>query len=197
MSSVSMSGGCSATLFASMQKSQAADRSQQLFSKLDVNGDGAIDSSELKTFADDINSKAGTKLDANSLLTALDSDGDGSVSSAELKDNGKALFEQLRQQLTGTQSQATAQPPDSSDLFNSIDTNGDGSISKTELDGFLTQKPDGGANAPSAPHHHHGGPSASSQDDDGIKKIIASLIAQYGATKSDDAATGSTLSVAA
>ena len=228
MSSVSLSGGLSATLFSSLQKSQATDRTQQLFGKLDTNGDGAIDTSELKTFADDISSKTGTTVDASSLMTSLDSDGNGSVSSTELKDNGKALFDQLRQQLMGSQLQATSRPPDADKIFSSMDSDGDGSISKSELDSFLSQRTDGSGNGPSAAdliarddsdgdgkisadelkagmqNGPHGPPPARSQGSSStgdtseiISKLVASLIAQYGASKSDAATSGSTLSVAA
>ncbi|MEJ0099604.1 MAG: EF-hand domain-containing protein [Pseudomonadota bacterium] len=209
MSSVSLSGGVPATLFASLQKPQATDRSQQLFSKLDTNGDGSIDSTELKTFADDLGSKTGTKIDAGSLMAALDSDGDGSVSSTELKDNGKALFDQLRQQLMGSQMQATAQPPDADKLFSSIDADGDGSISKSELESFMSQHADGAGKGPHGPHGPPPGgppPAAQSQDSSDtstsdasniISKLVASLIAQYGASTSDAATSSSTLSVAA
>jgi Ca2+-binding EF-hand superfamily protein len=247
MSSVSMSGGVSATLFSSLQKSQATDRSQKLFDKLDTNGDGSIDSTELKTFADNIGSKTGTQIDSSSLMKALDTDGDGSVSATELKDNGKALFDNLRQQLAGSQSQApagaSAGKPYADKLFNSIDTDGNGSISKDELDSFLSKQTDAttSTGSPSATDlmarldtdgngsisaselkagmHHHGphgpppggAPLAGASDDSGsstssdssdtssdyISKLVASLIAQYGASKSDAATTGSTLSVAA
>lgn len=114
MSSVSMSGGCSAALLSNLQQSRAAEsnRSQQLFGKLDTNGDGTIDSTELKSFTDYIGQKTGTTIDADSLLTALDSDGNGSISSSELSANGRTLFDQLRQQLSGAQAAAGAQQPD-------------------------------------------------------------------------------------
>ncbi len=124
-------------------------------------GDGSIDSTELKTFADDLGSKTGTKIDASSLMTALDSDGDGSVTSTELKDNGKALFEHLRQQLMGSQVQAPA----------------------------AADKPAAGK-----PFSSTG---SSDTGNDYISKLVASLIAQYGASQSDATSAGSTLSVAA
>jgi Ca2+-binding EF-hand superfamily protein len=198
MSSVSLSGGVSATLFSSLQKSQATDRTQQLFGKLDINGDGAIDTSELKTFADDISSKTGTEVDASSLMTSLDSDGNGSVSSTELKDNGKALFDQLRQQLMGSQLQATSRPPDADKIFRSMDTDGDGSITKSELDSFLSQRTDGSGNGPHGPPPARSqGSSSTGDSSEIISKLVASLIAQYGASKTDAATSGSTLSVAA
>ena len=60
-------------------------RSQELFAKLDVNGDNSIDSSELKAFTDFVSEKTGSTLDSSALMTALDSDGDGSISAGEFK----------------------------------------------------------------------------------------------------------------
>lgn len=150
MSSVSMSGGCSAALFSSLQQSRAADssKSQQLFSKLDVNGDDSIDASELKSFVDYVGEQTGTAaVDSSSLLTSLDSDGDGSISATELTDNASKLFDQLRDQLMSSQLQSR---PDPTEMFDSIDSDGDGSISKTELDSFLSDRADATGTAPDA-----------------------------------------------
>lgn len=185
MSSVSMSGGCSAALFSGSQPVRAADsnRSQKLFDKLDINGDGAIDASELKSFVSDISSKTGTPaIDADSLLTSLDSDGNGSISSTELKDNGRKLFDQLREQLMGSRLQSPPQPSDPDQLFGQIDTNGDGSISADEFRTAMQNGPGG---------------SAPASQDGGIGKLLMSLIEQYRSSGATDAATSSTLSVAA
>ena len=185
MSSVSMSGGCSAALFSGLQQSQATqNRSQQLFSKLDVNGDGAIDAGELKSFTDDISAKTGVSIDAGSLMQSLDTDGDGSISSSELSANGRALFQQLRQQLMSSQPQAGGQSPDAAQLFKQIDTNGDGSISADEFKAALQQ---GSGAAQPASHHHHGG----------MGHMLASLIDQYRASGTDDGDSSSAVSLAA
>lgn len=85
MSSVSMGGGCSASLYSSLQTSQARqpDKLQELIGKLDTNGDNAIDSDEIQSFADHVGGKTGATLDAGALLTSLDSNGDGSLSEDE------------------------------------------------------------------------------------------------------------------
>jgi hypothetical protein len=89
-----------------------ADPTQKLFGKLDLNSDGGIDATELKSFVEAVAEKSGTQsAGADAIMTSLDSDGDGSVSSTELSDNGKALFDQLRQQVMGAM-QPPQQPPD-------------------------------------------------------------------------------------
>jgi len=117
MSSVSMGGGCTAAQYSGLHTSQAggANRMQKLFGKLDLNGDDAIDQSELQSFVDAIGEKTGAGgIDAKSLLTSLDTDGNGSVSSAELKDNAHTLIDQLRNQLMGSKAEASSSQPDKS-----------------------------------------------------------------------------------
>lgn len=147
-SAISMSSCYSS--YASTQ-TRAADTSklqQQLFSKVDSNGDKSIDETELKSFLDYVGEKTGSSIDSASALKALDSDGNGSISETELTDNASALFDQLKSQLMSSQMQmghgGPPPPPpsdeDSSDMFSSIDTDGDGSISKTELEAFTSSR---------------------------------------------------------
>jgi len=63
----------------------------QLFSKIDMNGDGSISESELETFAAGLNSQS-TSSASNSdtsaidqLFNAIDTNGDGSISKSELE----------------------------------------------------------------------------------------------------------------
>jgi Ca2+-binding EF-hand superfamily protein len=96
---------------------------QKLFAKLDTNGDQSIDKSELKSFMDFVSTQTGTSTSGTSttgtsaasstdaLFSALDSDGDGSITSTELADNGKALFDQLRDQLRNVQLSSSDAPP--------------------------------------------------------------------------------------
>ncbi|WP_129778928.1 EF-hand domain-containing protein [Peristeroidobacter soli] len=157
-SAISMSNCYSS--YASTQ-TRAADTSklqQQLFSKVDTNGDKSIDATELTSFLDYVGEKTGSSIDSASALKALDSDGNGSISETELTDNASALFDQLKSQLMSSQMQpghgGPPPPPpsgeDSSDMFSSIDTDGDGSISKTELETFLSSRADDSGKGPSA-----------------------------------------------
>lgn len=173
---ISMSGGFSA--YASFQP-RAADTSklqEQLFSKVDTNGDKSIDQTELTSFLDYVSEKTGSSIDAASTLEALDRDGNGSISESELQENASALFDQLRAQMMGSQMGSAPPPPpgDPSELFSSIDTDSDGSISKTELESFMSDRA--------------GGP----------ERLLSSLISQYTAASSSGTdSTTTSLSIAA
>jgi Ca2+-binding EF-hand superfamily protein len=150
-----------------------------LFNKLDVNGNGGIDQSELGDFLDYVSSATGStsQTDSSQLFRTLDADGDGSISKQELTDGAKKLFEELRAQLVSTQSDQSgdaqaANKPDPKELFAKIDANGDGSISQDELGTFLSQKPE----------HGHGGHGGS-----GFFGRIDSLLDQYRSTATADA----------
>ena len=180
MSSVSGCGGNSAA-YQGLQtmRSTVAQKTGQLFAKLDVNGDKSIDASELMSLTDFIGAKTGTKVDAAALLKAVDSNGDGSVSSTELTDNVQSLFDNLRGQLSGVQKNTT---PDIDKLFAALDSDGDGSISASEFKAGMQQ-------------HGPKGPSGGSPPDQG-GRLIASLLEQYGA-QSASSTSSTSLSAAA
>lgn len=182
MSSVSGCGGFSAAGYQglSAQRAPGSQRSEELFAKLDVNGDGSVDASEMKSLTDYLGQKTGTTVDSDALLKAIDTDGNGSISSTELSDNTRKLFDSLRGQLMGSSSQAgESQPPDADKMFAALDTNGDGTLSADEFKAGMKQ------------HEHRGPPPAG----EGSGHMIASLLAQYG-TDSSGAGAG-TLAIAA
>jgi len=189
MTSVSMGGGCSASMYSSLQTSQArqSDKLQELFGKLDVNGDNAIDAEEIQSFADHVSGKTGATVDAGALLTSLDGDGDGSITSTELGDNVHALFDQLRTQLMGTGFGAPPPPPDAGELFSSLDSNGDGSLSEDEFAAAIQGGPGAGRNTEGAGPARLGG----------LGRMLESLLADYGVAASSAATQGSALDVAA
>jgi Ca2+-binding EF-hand superfamily protein len=58
---------------------------QQMFKKIDADGNGGVSQAELKTLAEDINSKTGKTLSVDdSSFTSYDSDGTGTLSAEEL-----------------------------------------------------------------------------------------------------------------
>lgn len=156
-SAISMSSCYSSYASTQMRAADTSKLQQQLFSKVDTNGDKSIDQTELTSFLDYVGEKTGSSIDSASALKALDSDGNGSISETELTDNASALFDQLKSQLMSSQMQmghgGPPPPPpsdeDSSDLFSSIDTDGDGSISKTELETFVSSRAGESGNGPS------------------------------------------------
>jgi Ca2+-binding EF-hand superfamily protein len=177
VSSVGSAAGYSTAGMCSAQSRGPAALQEKLFSKLDVNGDGGIDQSELGDFMDYVSSATGStsQTDSSQLFKTLDADGDGSISKQELTDGAKKLFEELRAQLASTKSEKSddaqsAHKPDSKELFAKMDANGDGSISQDELSTFLSQKPEHG-------HGGHGG---------GFLGRIESLLDQYRSTATAD-----------
>jgi len=192
MNSVSM-GASQAAQWMSLRSAQAGapDPSQKLFGKLDLNSDGGIDATELKSFVEAVAKKSGTQAaDANAIMTSLDSDGDGSVSGTELSDNGKALFDQLRQQLMGAM-QSPPQQPDIGQLFSALDTNGDGSIGADEFSVGMKQRPQDHAAADAANR---------SPPNDGFGRLIKAVLAEYGSSGVDSAGSvvqGGALDIAA
>ena len=164
-----------------MQGAQGKQALQEkLFTKLDVDGNGSIDKSELSDFMSFVASAQGTQAtDSSQLFSKLDADGDGAVSQSELADGARSLFDELRSQMMAASSD-TSQPPavDQSrtdELFSKMDANGDGAVSKDELGSFLSANPPPG---PAQGHRGlHGG---------GLFAKLDSLLDQYRATASTD-----------
>ena len=178
VSSVGSAAGYSTASMYGAQSRGARDPAalqEKLFSKLDVNGDGGIDQSELGDFLKYVSSATGStsQTDTSQLFKTLDADGDGAISKQELTDGTKKLFEELRTQLASTKSAQAdesqdAKKPDPQEFFKKIDANGDGSISQDELGTFMSQKPEHG--------HGPGGPGG------GFLGRIESLLDQYRST---------------
>jgi Ca2+-binding EF-hand superfamily protein len=95
-----------------------------LFSKVDSNGDGSLDKSELKTLAAQI--KSDTGMDVSSKLDKLADDNGGKVS----KDQFKAAMEKERPSAVGGGAQSTSSSD--SKAYDPLDTNKDGTVSSFE-----------------------------------------------------------------
>lgn len=164
MSSISGAGASSSAASMQTRMVDPAKLQQKLLAKLDTNGDKSIDKNELKSFVDFVSTQTGGTSTADTsaasstdaLFSTLDSDSDGSISSTELADNGKALFDQLRDQLRNSQLSSSEAPPppppmhgDESDMFAKIDANSDGSIEESELTSFISEGIGGSGQGPS------------------------------------------------
>ena len=158
---------------------------QQLFNKVDTNGDGSVTKTELEQA---VSSAGGTTQSADALYAALDPNNSGSVSAQRFAQNlplpffspgmgAQFIADQAQQSGTGTASDPMAQQKE--DLFSKLDTNGDGSLTQAELEQAVTSA--GGTkeaadalyakldpnntgsvtqqqfvdNLPKPPHHHH------------------------------------------
>lgn len=110
----------------------------KLFSLVDSDSSGGIDTDELKTLMEQVTKKTGV---ANSntaaeLMTKLDTNGDGSLDGSELH-NGITSIVQLPSTMDFAQARSdssTGATGSSSDKFASLDTDGDGKLTQSEFD---------------------------------------------------------------
>lgn len=75
-------------------KEDSGQRLDKLFAKVDSNGDGSVDATELQGMLDKMSQRSGGKIsgDAADLLKKMDADGDGKLSKSELGDGLKSLM---------------------------------------------------------------------------------------------------------
>ena len=139
-----------------MSSARASARSEKMFAKVDTDGSGSVDTTELQSMLDDISSKTGNTLgSASDLMSTMDTDGSGTLSKDELDTGMKSLMPPPSSTLDFAQQQGgmggmgdmdgmppPPPPPDgvsaSSDSSSGtsstdpLDTNGDGVVSAEE-----------------------------------------------------------------
>lgn len=136
----------SASAWSAMSSSRAS-RQQEMFNKVDSDGSGGVDATELQSMLDDIGERTGTSTTtAADALTKMDSNGDGSLDSSEMQSGMKSLmpepsstmaFAQARNGEGGPQG-AGGPPPSSGETSSTssdidpLDTNEDGTVSEQE-----------------------------------------------------------------
>ena len=136
---------------ASVQRaSRPGPSTERLLSKIDADGSGGVDSTELQGLLDKVAKKTGTTSDTSAadLLTQYDANGDGNLNADELGKTMESImparstmdFAQSRNSTEGTESTdstsaATGKAGD--DLFGKVDSDGDGAVSQTELQALL------------------------------------------------------------
>jgi Ca2+-binding EF-hand superfamily protein len=102
---------------------------QNFFNKIDQNGDGSIDKTELTSIVS--NNTNGVSVD--DIFSKLDTDGDGVISKDEFEAAQKKMEEDMKQNGPPPMGMMGAMGKSPEDLFASIDENGDGSLDATEL----------------------------------------------------------------
>lgn len=124
----------------------------KLFSLVDTDNSGGIDTKELQTLMDQVSKKTGVanSSTAADLMGKLDTNGDGTLDGSELH-NGITSIVQLPSTMDFAQTRsdgtsATGQAGD--DLFSKVDANSDGSLSSSEFSALMDKmSASGDANA--------------------------------------------------
>lgn len=206
ISAVSSSGNAWTTLSAQRSQQQA-----KMFAKVDTDGSGSVDQSELGNMLGDISQKTGASFgDTKELFTKMDSNGDGELSSDELGQGMKDLlpppstmdFAQMHSQgdgppppqgAEGGPQGAAGAKPASSTTYDPLDINKDGTVSSMErLAGALKELVQESKNSDAS-----GATDSSSQSE--LSKLAQKLYEQISASlqQTDSADSGSSSSLSA
>lgn len=151
MTSISAYSGSSA--WATTSSDRSSRMQQRMFAKVDSNGDGSVDKTELQTMLSKIAEKDGsTALNADDVFSKMDSDGSGSLSASELDAGMKSLMPPPSSTVDFAQQRGVDGPPPGpppgmdgdtmklmQDVFKAADTDGDGTLSTSEKDKLTTQ----------------------------------------------------------
>lgn len=89
----------SSAYFGQMQGMGQKQGSADKFAKLDVDGNGGIDTSELQTLTDKISAKTGMDMSVEEVSATYDADNDGLLS----QDETKAMMMEIRQKMGSSQ----------------------------------------------------------------------------------------------
>lgn len=121
MSSISALGGGQ---WAATQMPRLSEARQKLFERVDADGSGSVDATELQGSLDKLAEKTGRSApDATALVQQSDADGDGSLSAKELGTAARSL-------LPSTMEFAQHR---SEKIFSKLDADGNGSLNADEL----------------------------------------------------------------
>jgi len=138
----SFGGGCNFPSISEMR--------QNMFKKMDQDGDGAISKSECQTAADTMSKETGLSITADEMMSIFDLNQDGAITKAE-QTEASPTWEQHMADLMDAAGMSRMGPPppppdaagDLSELlskiFAAMDTNGDGVVDQTEYNTAMTQ----------------------------------------------------------
>ncbi len=145
MSTISGLGGANRS-WDSAQQNRRAEHEAKMFAKVDSDGSGSVDATELASML----SHAGQSGDSAELLKKMDSDGNGSLSSDELSQGLRDLMPPPSSTMDFAQSRGAANDDGDGDrdAFASLDTDGDGQLSRAEFEAGRPQPPQGAGGPP-------------------------------------------------
>lgn len=119
-------------------QSRKAEHEARLFAKVDSDGSGSVDATELAAMLAK-GPQNGQSTDSAALLKKMDSDGNGSLSQDELSQGMRDLMPPPSSTVDFAQQRGAA---NDDDAFASLDTDGDGQISRSEFDAGRPPPPD-------------------------------------------------------
>jgi len=141
MTTISGTGSASHA-WSEMSSARSSARAAKMFAKVDADGSGSVDKTELQGMLDHLAEKSGNSLgSADELMTKMDADSNGSLSQSELDAGMKSLMPAPASTVDfAQQSQGMPPPPPPPDAAGSssngatdpLDTNGDGTVSPEE-----------------------------------------------------------------
>ncbi|HEY4213792.1 MAG TPA: EF-hand domain-containing protein [Steroidobacteraceae bacterium] len=188
----SLYAGSSGSSTAAGSSADLSQVEQKLFAKIDTNGDGTIDKTELSNFFNTLSaqgsSAAGataaaspasvTSVGTSGLFSSLDTSGDGSISEQEFSANVGSLVDQLRSQLTANVASSAAS-----------------TTAAATTQSTATQQANSSNN--NQPHHHHG--HGHRGDASSTNGLVGALLKQYSVASagSSSATSGTTVSTSA
>jgi Ca2+-binding EF-hand superfamily protein len=113
-----------------------AEMKQQMFNKIDTNGDGSIDKSEITSMIEENASSL-----VNTLFGAQDTNQDDLISSIEFESGMAKLGQEMKGTggMSGAAGKAGPPPPPPDQVFDTADTNEDGVVTKDELAAVMGQ----------------------------------------------------------
>jgi len=120
---------------------RASSRADRMFARVDADGSGSVDKTELQDMLDHIAEKSGQSIgSADDVMTKMDTDGNGSLSKDELAAGMKNLMPPPASTVDFAQCGGGCPSPPQADAASSgstsstdpLDTNGDGTVSAAE-----------------------------------------------------------------
>lgn len=147
MSTISGLGGADRS-WQNSNSSRRAEHEARMFAKVDSDGSGGVDATELAAMLEK-GPLSGLAGDSAEQLKKMDGNGDGSLNSEELSQGMRDLMQPPSSTMEFAQSRGAANDEaGDSDLFAKLDTDGDGQLSRAEFEAGKAQRHEGGPHGP-------------------------------------------------
>ncbi|MBK7092025.1 MAG: EF-hand domain-containing protein [bacterium] len=162
-------------------------RPEEMFAKMNTNGDEYVDKAEFSSFHQQLTGKTDDAGRLDEMFAKIDTDGDGKISKAE----DTAFLASMKDRPAPPPSEDSEENP-FGEIFSAMDVNGDGSVDKTELESYLLKltdqaEPKNSSDELFAMIDSDGdGTISKSENDDFVKMLTARMAARYEEMSSED-----------